>query len=636
MISFLYIILALMGLTLLVFLHELGHYLMGRRVGMRVEVFSIGLGTPIYTWQWNGVRWQICWFLIGGYVRFAGTTKVDDIEPYDIPDGFFGKRPWARIKVAFMGPLINLVFAFFLFFIIWSLGGREKPFADITRLIGWVDPQSELYSEGLRPGDEVVSYDGRDISSFKDHYFASVFDDGENVEVKGFQIDYQTNYEKPFEATINYYAHEDMLEDLLATGVMAPATYLIFQESTEGSPIAQSGILPGDRIVWVDGHLIFSNMQLSQMLNDTRALLTIQRGGETLFKRAPRIQLSELRILPEQKAEIVDWQFELGMEERLGKLYYIPYDLSFDRTVESTLSFIDIEKEDMFFPDQPFSEEEGALMVGDKIIAVDGVKVDSCYDLLHQLQQRQVNIMVESDFNTQGSIDAGFFNLVNWRDFKVLVNGIGDSSSTKTAGNLRLLNPITPKRWVDHDLSPERRAWLLAELQEDMKKIEEVNNPDLKEKWLRDFKKQQERLVLGAFLSDRKVNYNITPWQMSYDLVKEMGWSFKSLVLGNVSPKWMSGPVAVVQVMQYGWSVGFLEAIFWMGVISFALGVFNLLPIPMLDGGHILLAFIEMITKKPLKYRTLERLVLPFLILLAALFILVTYYDLSRIFNKLF
>src|ERR1700733_2510626 len=99
-VNLIYIILAILTLSFLIFIHELGHYFMARRVGMRVETFAIGFGRPIYTWERNGVKWQIGWLLFGGYVKIAGMDTENEPDPYRVPDGFFGKRPIDRIKVA--------------------------------------------------------------------------------------------------------------------------------------------------------------------------------------------------------------------------------------------------------------------------------------------------------------------------------------------------------------------------------------------------------------------------------------------------------------------------------------------------------------------------------------------------------
>src|ERR1700730_4235279 len=96
--NLLHIFFAILGLSFLIFIHELGHYWMARRLGMRVEVFSIGFGTPIYSWERDGVRWQIGWLLFGGYVKIAGMETGEQQDPYAIKDGFFGKKPLDRIK----------------------------------------------------------------------------------------------------------------------------------------------------------------------------------------------------------------------------------------------------------------------------------------------------------------------------------------------------------------------------------------------------------------------------------------------------------------------------------------------------------------------------------------------------------
>ena len=118
-----YIILAILGLGFLVFIHELGHFWMARRQGMKVEVFSIGFGRPIYSWMQNGVRWQVGWLPFGGYVRIAGMQREGSREPHEIAEGFYSKPPLQRIAVAAMGPLVNIFFALIAFIILNMAGG---------------------------------------------------------------------------------------------------------------------------------------------------------------------------------------------------------------------------------------------------------------------------------------------------------------------------------------------------------------------------------------------------------------------------------------------------------------------------------------------------------------------------------
>ena len=133
MMTMLYFVFAAIALGILVFIHELGHFFAARWVGMKVEIFSIGFGKPIFKWRSKGVDWQFCWLPFGGYVKIAGMeiSKKDKnsyIEPYEIPDGFFGKSPYKRIIVAIAGPLANFILAFLIFSAIWAMGGGRSPF----------------------------------------------------------------------------------------------------------------------------------------------------------------------------------------------------------------------------------------------------------------------------------------------------------------------------------------------------------------------------------------------------------------------------------------------------------------------------------------------------------------------------
>src|SRR5579863_2619206 len=106
--SIIHIIFAILGLGFLIFIHELGHYIVARRKGMKVEAFSIGFGKAIYSWKRDGVIWQIWILPFGGYVKIAGMQREGSVEPHEIRDGFYGTPPWARIHVALAGPVVNI------------------------------------------------------------------------------------------------------------------------------------------------------------------------------------------------------------------------------------------------------------------------------------------------------------------------------------------------------------------------------------------------------------------------------------------------------------------------------------------------------------------------------------------------
>lgn len=645
--SLLYVVLAIFGLSILIFFHELGHYLMARRVGMRVETFSIGFGKPIYSWMRDGVKWQLGWLPFGGYVKIAGQETDDNKDPYSIPDGFFGKSPWDRIKVALAGPLVNIALAFLIFAGIWALGGREKNFSEFTHKIGWVDPQSELYKAGLRPGDEIASYNGSPFQGSKDHVYVPMTNPGE-IDIKGNKVDYVTLQKTPFEYKAKTYPHPMAIEKGIATtGILNSSNYLIYdrfkgQENAlpEGSPMQHSGIKYGDRIVWVDGELVFSSQQLSHILNDDRVLLTIFRNGNRMLVRVPRVLVEELKLDQAFREEMTDWQYEAGLNSvKLQKLYTLPYNLTNDAVVENEMRFIDKDKEKEVFPDHLNGTNESRLLPKDKIVAIDGTPIKTSYALLANLQQRKINIIVErapvlSERLSWQQEDASFDKEINWNDISAIANTIGTGHLIQTAGNYALLKPVTPKTRQDFELSPEKQAWLTAELLEQKKEIEAIEDPEKRAHALAMLKTQEKQLVLGLpGLQDRKVNYNPSPMAQFGNVFFEIWGTLKGLVTGAISPKWVSGPVGIVHVIHDNAALGIKEALFWLGAISLNLGILNLLPIPVLDGGTIVLSLFEMITGRKIHPKTLEKVILPFALLLIIFFVFLTYQDVSRIFG---
>lgn len=629
--SILYLVLALLGLGFLVFIHELGHYFMARKVGMRVEAFGIGFGKPIYSWERQGVKWNLCWLPFGGYVRIAGMEKQGPLEPHMIPDGFFGRPPWARIKVALMGPLVNIVFAFVAFCLIWGTGGRTKSFSEHTHLIGWVEPQSAFHELGLRPGDEITAVNNRPFNGFADFIYAMALDN-KNLEISGHHIDYATQEKKPF--TLQLDSQKEGKGDISYVGGIAPASYLFMgpQPLKEGAPIAASGIRPGDRILWVNGSLVFSVQELSAIVNEPKSLLTVRRGDQVILCKVPRVRISDLRLSETQQAELDDWQHEADLKTKVDELYFIPYNLTADAVVQGPIAYIDERSEKAL--------DKESLSAGDRILAVDGSPLLSSFELLSKIQMRRVQIIVERNEETPviswKLADAKFESSIHVDDLNRITSSLGTQRPITALNRLVLLNPVVPVASRDLPLTKDEKAWRAQQLSAHLKQIDKIENPQEKEYALRMLQDQENKLMLGFPAVDEAVIYNPTPMHLFSDVFDQIARTLKALVTGYVSPKGMAGPVGIVQIIQHGWSLGVKEALYWMGLISLNLAMLNLLPLPVLDGGHILFAAIEKVTGKPIKAKTMEKLVVPFVVLLVIFFIYFTFQDLSRIFSRFF
>ncbi len=649
MFSLLYLVLAAFALGFLIFIHELGHYWIARREGMTVEAFSIGFGKPLYVWERKGVKWQFCWLPFGGYVRIAGMEKKGSLEPYQIPDGFYGKKPWSRIKVALMGPIVNIVFAFVAFSIIWIGGGRLKSFSDYTHILGGVDSGSPLYVAGIREGDEVSTVNGKPFKGFNDFLYAVMFDDS-NLQMNGMEVNYFAQSKKPYSYTFKFNSNEEGMQRANSLmSMMAPAEYLVYEPLPNrinnpmppDSPMKESGIEYGDRIVWADGELIFSKNQLVSTINEPKALVTVKRGNETFITRIPRVKISDLRINAQQKAELDDWQYEASIQGKLSDLYYIPYNLTTDNIIEGPISYLNDRSEEQLPMNGNFrNSPEAQLQAGDQILALDGIPIKFSYELFNQVQTRHVQLIVNQEDRSfpinWKDADKAFVNSVDWVALSQMVSAIGTDQVIKQNGKLKLLNPVTPKPFQSFSLPDAVNARFANEFLSQKKEIEKIDNPQEREKALQILEENRNKLMLGITLINRQVSYNPTPFVQFGDVFNEVYRTISALVTGYASPKWMAGPVGIVQVMHHGWMISFKEALFWMGMISLNLGILNLLPVPVLDGGHICFALWESITKKPIKAKTMERLILPFVVLLITFFIYLTYHDLMRLFGRFF
>ncbi len=649
--SIIYVILALIGLGFLIFIHELGHYFMAKRVGMKVEAFSIGFGKPLYVWERDGVKWQLCLLPFGGYVKIAGMEKKGSLEPHQIPDGFFGKKPKDRIKVALMGPLVNVVFALIMFSLIWLTGGRDKPFAEFTQFIGWVDPTSEPYAEGIRPGDQVTKVDHKALEGFGDLLYAAVLN-GNPLTIEGAKIDYFSGEKKPFSVQLDEGKKElSTMQRVAEVQALAPANFLLYDKFPNGGnnplepglPMANSGIQYGDRIVWIDGQIVFSLQQLTALINQPRVLLTVQRGNTTFLSRVPRLRTRDLQMTEIQKAELDDWRTETGLTPKVSEIYFVPYILTHEGMVESTIPYVDEYSQHCtaFLSAQGRcpSTIEKPLLPGDKILAVDGQRVSDAYDTLRSLQERHIQIIVSRQpipKSLSWKVANGTFTRdIDWNALHAMVGSIGSEQLLPSSGDLHFLRPVTPKAIYEFPQSAGKSKWMND--QDEMRaQIEKIEDPDQREARMKLFEQQQKVLRLGVTLQDLQVRYNPQPFVLFGDVVDQVGQTMKALFTGVLTPKAMQGPVGIVQVMHSSWDKGIKEALFWMGVISLNLGIFNLLPLPVLDGGHICFALWESVTKKPIKARTMERMIIPFIILLVALLLFTTYNDIMRLIKGFF
>ncbi len=167
-----YLLPFLFVLTIVVFFHELGHFLVARWCGVAVKVFSIGFGPEIVGFNdRHGTRWRLSWVPLGGYVKFIddenvasaqGHKALEALSEEDRKRSFQGKSLGARAAVVAAGPLANFVLAIVIFTLIFSFFGERITAAKVDI----VNPGSAAERAGFQAGDRVLSVDGQKIESF--------------------------------------------------------------------------------------------------------------------------------------------------------------------------------------------------------------------------------------------------------------------------------------------------------------------------------------------------------------------------------------------------------------------------------------------------------------------------------------
>ncbi len=164
-----YLVPFLIILSIVVFVHEWGHYRVARACGVRVEVFSIGFGPELFGFtDRRGTRWRFSAVPLGGYVKMLGdadaTSTTPDLTAAGDPESFQAQSVGRRAAVVAAGPAANFLFAILLLAVLFVVSGR--PFTPAE--IGAVQPDSPAAAAELQPGDRVVAVDGRAVASFEE------------------------------------------------------------------------------------------------------------------------------------------------------------------------------------------------------------------------------------------------------------------------------------------------------------------------------------------------------------------------------------------------------------------------------------------------------------------------------------
>jgi len=507
-------------LSALIFVHELGHFLTAKWLGVKVLKFSIGFGPRLLGFTRGETEYQIAALPLGGYVKMAGEDPTQPVDPADAGRTFSEQGPWKRLAIAFAGPAMNLVFPVFIYL---GLGWVQNGELVAGPVIGSVAPGSPAAVAGLRPGDTVRSVAAPGGAAEPVRYFSDLRElvsphAGERLT---FLVE-RAGAALPLEIVPTAQDDSNVVEKktrgiigvtpVYATALAAPA------------PGAGGPLQPLDLVELVAGKAV-RNMGDLQAALATAACAPVELEVRRGVGKARAIL--PLHAVPTCLAD--------------GRPAIVPAD----PTVAAYVAQVD----------EGSPAAVAGLRRGDRLVGLDGHPVRSYLDLNN----------LAREFKVGGPITLALED--------------GRSVAFALAGKA-----------VKDEATGERKEVPLPGFH-----LEDRDGLDLSGLVA------QEVALQRTFGEVAKLSL-----QQVWEMIRLTGLGLAKLVTGQLSMRTVGGPIALFGIAKEAAEAGLGTYLFQMGFISVTLGLMNLLPVPVLDGGHIVFALMEGLTRRRLSLRLRE------------------------------
>lgn len=290
---FLTIIAGLIGLGIVIFVHETGHFLAAKASGIEVEAFSLGWGRPLLRYSWRGTEYRLSALPLGGYCKLKGEQALQDPDaarPEDLEGSLFEAPAWKRILTYAAGPLSNLLFSILILALLWWIGFAVETYdnrivlvSDYPLLNGSPADAVPYPAEeaGLESGDRIVSLNGEEIGHYRQIQESVVTLAGEEI-----SIVFLRDGER-IESRLTPRLNRDTGGGIIG---VSPWIEPVIAEVAPNSAASAAGLEPGDRILSADGEPIENHLDLISLLqgHPLRFSMQVSRGSEQI----------ELRLVP--------------------------------------------------------------------------------------------------------------------------------------------------------------------------------------------------------------------------------------------------------------------------------------------------------------------------------------------------
>ena len=560
-------------LGILIFVHELGHFLVAKACGVRVLKFSIGFGAPIgigryrLRWERHGTEYVVGWIPLGGFVRMLGEAFPGDASegedlappvPLDArPEEFLEARPvWQKLSIVFAGPAMNLALPVLcLMGILWV--GLPRPAA----VVGMVEAGSPAAQAGIRAGDRILAVEGVPVEWW-DEVVEPIRESAARGEVR-LEIERAGDREPAREQIAVPLASQTTLDrfgSVTETGWIGLGHRRL--SSLVGVPkdsslAARAGLRSGDLVTSVAGRPV----------EDWEELREAQR------ELAARARAEGLRT--------VAWTVERGSAKVLGPMGdssddAVP-DPSADRSDSSPTA-----------PETSPASQTLELEVAAET-SLDDLGVVPAPILVHSVQPgmpaeraglRPNDLILAVNGEPIGSFES-FASLIQTSGGRELALTYSRDGQVRRT-TLRAEETVVPGPYEIEGM--EQRVYRVG-IGNAISSLPGVRSTD------------QIRNPIHSV--PRAVGMS---WEMTRDFLEGLG----KLFTGEVGTDQLSGPIGIARIARKSLDRSWLDYLSMMMLISINLGILNLLPIPILDGGQALIYSIEGIKRSPVSLRTRE------------------------------
>jgi regulator of sigma E protease len=270
-------------LGVLIFVHELGHFLAARRVGVRVLTFSLGFGPKLLKFTRGDTEYCISAVPLGGYVKMAGESPDDPRS--GAPDEFMSKSKWERFQILIMGPVMNILLAVVVLAIVLAQGAEVPAFEEKSPLVGDVEKGSVAEKAGIQRGDRLLTVDGEEVPTWNDVGMAVATKPNRDITIT-FSRDGRTQTVTVRPVAQGKYEMGDI-------GVL-PDVNPHVRSVVSGDPADRAGVKAGDVVVAVDGERMVFARHLAEAISKNAGrqidLLIRRGGGEQHISVVPQLR----------------------------------------------------------------------------------------------------------------------------------------------------------------------------------------------------------------------------------------------------------------------------------------------------------------------------------------------------------